>query len=316
MSKLLYTDVYARLSRVSRLKLASSAVVALIAVYGAKKYCPKIVWGSGVVHKGNVRSNINGTDHQKQRCDEDATKKTSPALNREFLEQLKRMLTILIPGIWTKEFGILSMHTLSLICRTFLSIYVATLDGQIVKTIVRKDIRGFVSQLSKWLLIAVPATFINSLIRFLESNMALALRTRLVNHAYKMYFENQTYYKVGNLDGRLTNVDQNLTEDITMFTQSLAHLYSQLTKPLLDIVMVSIALIKIARSRGASSKIPTLVAFVAVASTAQIIRTVSPKFGKLVSEEANRRGYLRYVHSRIIANAEEIAFLGGHQVII
>lgn len=240
--------------------------------------------------------------------------KDAPNVDQRFYKQLKYLLKIIIPKIWCKEMGILSLHTCILVVRTFLSIHVAKLDGRIVKTIVQRDVKAFLLLLTQWIGIAIPATFVNSLIRFLESQLALVFRSRLVEHAHKAYFEDQTYYRVSNLDSRLPNADQSLTEDITLFTSSLAHLYSHITKPLLDVALMSFTLYTLASSRGASSSVPTIVAITVSFVTAEILRAVSPKFGKLVAEEANRRGYLRYLQSRIITNAEEIAFYGGHKV--
>ncbi|KAH8418145.1 hypothetical protein KR009_001140 [Drosophila setifemur] len=238
----------------------------------------------------------------------------APGLNKEFLKQLVMLVKIMIPQTLSYETGLLSVHTFCLISRTFLSIYVAALEGALVKFIVRKDVKQFAFVLLKWFGIAIPATFINSMIRFLESKLALAFRTRLVRHSYRLYFKNQNYYRVSNLDGRIENADHRLTEDISVFASSVAHLYSSLTKPCFDLMLIGMALMRSSRKMKANILTGPALSISVIALTAHILRIVSPKFGQLVSEEANRYGYLRHIHSRIITNAEEIAFYGGHKV--
>lgn len=235
-------------------------------------------------------------------------------LNMRFVRQIRHLMGIMIPGVCSREIQLLAVHTMCLISRTFLSIYVASMEGALVKYIVRKDVRNFLLMLLKWFGIAIPATFINSMIRYLENRLALSFRTRLVQHSYRLYFKNQTYYRVANLDGRIENADHRLTEDIATFASTVAHLYGSITKPCFDLLIIGYALMRSSQKMRANAFAGPALALAVIGVTGHIMRMVSPKFGQLVAEEANRYGYLRHIHSRIITNAEEIAFYGGQRV--
>lgn len=242
------------------------------------------------------------------------TSKKRVGVDRVFLDRLRMILKIVLP--WgSKEMGILSLHTGFLVARTFASIYVAKLDGAIVKTIVDQDSKAFISKLIKWLLFAIPATYINSMIRFLESKLSIAFRSRLVNKLYDDYMRNETYYRVSNIDSRMANPDQGLTADVATFSSELAHIYSQLSKPLLDIFLMSLQLMLLAKKRsGQLHLLPGAIVIGVVVSTGFILRYFTPPFGLMVAEEARRYGALRAIHSRLITHSEEIAFYGGHVI--
>lgn len=111
-----------------------------------------------------------------------------------------QLLRIVIPGLRSKEAFLLLSHTIFLVLRTMLSLYVADLDGRIVSALVRGQTRQFITGIIWWMAVAVPATYTNAMIEFLQSRIALAYRSRLTQKVHDMYLSDATYYKLGNLD--------------------------------------------------------------------------------------------------------------------
>lgn len=53
----------------------------------------------------------------------------------------------------------------SIVFRTMLSVYIASLDGRIVSALVRGQAKEFMVGLLWWMTVAVPATYTNSMVR-------------------------------------------------------------------------------------------------------------------------------------------------------
>lgn len=79
--------------------------------------------------------------------------------------------------------------------------------------------------------------------------------------------------------------------------------------------MISYSLLIRARTIGSNNLYlgPTI-ALSVIYFTGQILKTCSPKFGKLIAIEAELKAKLRHQHSRIVMNSEEIAFYNGDQI--
>ncbi len=71
---------------------------------------------------------------------------------------------------------------------------------------------------------------LRSIIQYGLNELKLRFRTRLSNHLYEQYLQTFTYYKMSNLDNRISNADQLLTQDVVKFCDSVGELYSNLSK--------------------------------------------------------------------------------------
>ncbi|KAJ1550489.1 hypothetical protein HK096_006666 [Nowakowskiella sp. JEL0078] len=225
-----------------------------------------------------------------------------------FVARLLKILKVCIPGLRTKEFGLVNAFSMFLIARTLLSLYIAELDGRIVSALVRGHGKQFLLGILYWMLVAIPATYTNSMLSYFQSKIAIAFRTNLTKYLHEAYLDNMMFYKVANLDDRIKNADQCLTQDVQKFCQATSELYANITKPLLDTVIFNVQL---ARNVGIEWM---LGANAIIHLSSYVLRGLTPPFGKYAAHEQKLEGEFRFTHTRLIENAEEIALYAGENV--
>ncbi|KXX82771.1 ATP-binding cassette sub-family D member 1 [Madurella mycetomatis] len=248
-----------------------------------------------------------GATSSSESADVGGKKKKKVELNREFFRSLLRLLRIVVPGWRSKETRLLISHSFFLVVRTLISLKVAAMDGAIVKALVKGNGREFLMRIVWWMLIAVPATFTNSMLSYHQAELSLRYRTRLTQYIHDKYLSQLTFYGISALDDRIKNPDQLIAVDVAKFSNSLAELYSNLAKPLLDMTIYTFSLSKSVGGEG--------VVFMSllVQLSANVMRALTPPFGKYVADEARLEGEFRFQHSRLIDHSEEVALYAGHE---
>ena len=248
---------------------------------------------------------VNPPKSKSKKKKQQQTKKSRVEVDGVFFARLRILLRIIIPRWDSREMLLLVSFTCVLIARTFLSLKVADLEGSIVSSLVRGNKNTFFMNIALWMGIAVPAVFTNSMISFLSSSMAVAFRERLTNFIQHRYLSNLMFYKLSNLDDRIRNADQLIVEDASKFSRSLSTLYGNIALPILDVFLYNY---KLSKTVGVE-----MLVFSAsiIRLTTILLRYVTPPFGQFTATEQQLEGEYRSSHTRLIENAEEVAFFRG-----
>ncbi|KAJ2956752.1 hypothetical protein NQZ79_g7414 [Umbelopsis isabellina] len=288
-----------------RRTLGPVVLLLFFALYKNKKTIVNFV--QSTLKDPNLQQTASSKQKQKQ------TRK-KVGVNATFFRQMAKLLPICIPSVASRETALLTALAVVLIARTWLDIWFSAFNGQVVKAIVSRNRESFISKaIFEFGLMMWPMSIVNNCLKLTISALALCFRERLTNHAHSQYLNGITFYKIANLDNRLQNADQLLTQDIDKFSENLSHLYSDIAKPLVDICLFAY---KLGEAIGGEAPVFMIAYFV---MSGIVLRAFSPPFGKCehhklyinTAIEQKLEGDFRFTHSRIIAHSEEIAFYGG-----
>jgi ATP-binding cassette, subfamily D (ALD), member 3 len=157
------------------------------------------------------------------------------------------------------------------------------------------------------MLFSIPASAVNSGMDYFQKLLGVSFRERITHHFHEAYLQKMFYYKICNLDSRISNPDQRLTQDAEKWASSLSTLYLNFTKPLLDMFLFSK---KLAELVGWEGPLLTISWYF---MSAVVIKLTSPPFGSLVAMEQKLEGEYRAKHSDLLNHSEEVAFYNGSE---
>lgn len=255
-------------------------------------------------------------DNEAQKLNISSSSSSTPSLRFQFLEKLSIIWnTVLIPNLFHKNSYLLLVQILFLIARTWLSLLVTKLDGQITKDLMSFNLKYFLRDIIYWFLFAVPASYINAGIKYLTKRLSLNFRTNLVRYSHDLYMDSKlVYYKLQynknqNLDKTFQlnyeNFNQYITEDIKTFCDTLTDLFTNVGKPSVDLLLFAFYL------RDNIGNLGILGILLNYFFTGMILKNYSPNFSKLWKVKSFFESIYFNYNLNLINNCEEISFYKG-----
>uniref|UniRef100_A0A8D0DWY6 ATP binding cassette subfamily D member 3 n=1 Tax=Salvator merianae TaxID=96440 RepID=A0A8D0DWY6_SALMN len=234
-------------------------------------------------------------------------KKERAVVDRVFFARINQILKVMVPRTFCKETGYLILIAIMLILRTYCDIWMIQNGTLIESAIIGRSRKDFKRYLFNFIAAMPAISLVNNFLKYGLNELKLCFRVRLTRYLYEQYLQAYTYYKMGNLDNRIANPDQLLTQDVEKFCNSVVDLYSNLSKPFLDIVLYIFKLTSAIGAQGPASMMAYLI------FSGFFLTRLRRPIGKMTITEQKYEGEYRYVNSRLITNSEEIAFYNGNQ---
>ncbi|KAJ8941548.1 hypothetical protein NQ318_011505 [Aromia moschata] len=122
-------------------------------------------------------------------------------------------------GWASKECGLFLLIAASLISRSMCDLWLIDSGTKIESAIISKNKQLFKKRLLVFFLAMPVVSVVNNVLKYSIGALKINLRTNMTKRLYDEYLKNYTYYRMSNLDNRISNADQLLTTDVDKFCE-------------------------------------------------------------------------------------------------
>jgi hypothetical protein len=114
----------------------------------------------------------------------------------DFIGRFHFVLKTCFPTIWCRETALLTVLTVALFTRTYLTVLISDLMAKSVKNFVNRDFQGAKTQILVFQSLSLFAAFVNAGLKYITTMLDALIRDRMTRKAHDIYMENMNYYKV------------------------------------------------------------------------------------------------------------------------
>ena len=183
----------------------------------------------------------------------------------------------------------------------------SSIVASILSATIRRDVGAFILFGILHLAHGIPSALIEQGVILQQELVGIAWHQKLQTYVMQRFFP-QAFYTARNVDCRIEDVDQRITQEIVDLSQELPKLFSSAITPLFDVTWFSWRLFAML---GAYSLLPF---YFFIAAQYIVVKTFLPNHKELESEEKRLESEYRFFHNRLRNHAESVAALGGDEM--
>jgi len=204
-----------------------------------------------------------------------------------------------------KSFAVLSGLFGLILLRTITHETFSYFFGQMIASLTQSNRKKFA-----WLVtLNIPSELFNAWVEESVSDtqkkIALNWNENLVSYALEKYFNGNVFYSAKNVDKRIEDPQNRITNELKELSSSFAEICSQLFNPAFDFIWFSLRLYYTVGIKGLGKLYLYLGALFLAG------RALRPKDHKFIAQEKEVESSFSFIHSRLRNHAESVAFSGG-----